>query len=155
VARKEGKPSCKHCKKEGHDEDKCWQLHPEKRPKWFKEKKGMQTVEMTTRPTDLGSNSSDESKISLVGMTGKIGEDIDCRSNSFHIRVIMRHTKIDTLIDSGSQSNLILEELVKQLGLKTQVHHKPYTLKWISNRHQMRITKQCTIKFAISSKYVD
>jgi hypothetical protein len=155
VTRKEGKPSCKHCKKEGHDEDRCWQLHPEKRPKWFKEKKGMQTVATTTRPTDLGSDSGDESKISLVGMTGKIGEGIDCRSNLFHIRVIMRHTKIDTLIDSGSQSNLISEELVKQLGLKTQVHHKPYTLKWISNHHQMHITKQCTIKFAISSKYVD
>jgi hypothetical protein len=70
-------------------------------------------------------------------MTGKIGEDIDCRNNLFHIRVIMRHTKIDTLIDSGSQSNLISEELVKQLGLKTQLHHKPYTLKWIRNHHQM------------------
>jgi hypothetical protein len=155
VTRKEGKPSCKHCKKDGHDEDICWQLHPEKRPKWFKEKKGMQTVETTTKPTDLGSDSGDESKISLVGMTGKICEDIDYRNNLFHIRVIMRHTKIDTLMDSGSQSNLISEELVKQLGLKTQLHHKPYTLKWISNHHQMHITKQCTIKFTISSKYVD
>jgi hypothetical protein len=36
VARKEERPSCKHCKKEGHDEDHCWQLHPEKRPKWLK-----------------------------------------------------------------------------------------------------------------------
>jgi hypothetical protein len=94
-------------------------LHPKKRPKWFKEKKGMQTVETETRPTDLGLDSGDESKISLVGMTGKIGEGIDCRSNLFHIRVIMRHTKIDTLIDNGSQSNLISEELVKQLVLKT------------------------------------
>jgi hypothetical protein len=87
--RKEGKPSCKHCKKGGHDEDRCWQLHLEKRPKWFKEKKGMQTVAATTRPIDLGSDSGDESKISLVGMTGKIGEGIDCRSNLFHIRTIM------------------------------------------------------------------
>jgi hypothetical protein len=155
VTKKEGNPSCKQCKKEGHDEDRCWQFHPEKRPKWFKEKKGTQTVEMTSKPTDLGSDSGDESKISLVGMTGKNGEDIDCRSNLFHIRVIMRHTKIDTLIDNGSQSNLISEELVKKLGLKTQTHHKPYTLKWISNHHQMHVTKQCTIKFAISSKYVD
>jgi hypothetical protein len=155
VSKKEGKPSCKHCKKEGHDEDRCWQLHPEKRPKWFKEKKGMQTVATTSKPTDLGSDSGDESKISLVGMTGKNGEDIDCRRKLFHIRVIMRRTKIDILIDSGSQSNLISEELVKKLGLKTQTHHKPYTLKWISNHHQMHITKQCTIKFAISSKYVD
>jgi hypothetical protein len=82
-------------------------------------------VEMTTKPTDLGSDSGDESKISLVGMKGKIGEGIDCRNNLFHIRVIMQHTKIDTLIDNGSQSNLISEELVKQLGLKTQTHHKP------------------------------
>jgi hypothetical protein len=88
-------------------------------------------------------------------MTGKIGEGFDCRSKLFHIRVIMRNTKVDTLIDSGSQSNLILEELVKQLGLKTQIHHKHYTLKCISNNHQMHITKQCTLKFAISSKFVD
>jgi hypothetical protein len=88
-------------------------------------------------------------------MTGKISEGFDCRSNLFHIRVIMQHTKVDTLIDSGSQSNLISEELVKQLGLKTQIHHKPYTLKWISNNHQMHITKQCTLKFAVSSKFVD
>jgi hypothetical protein len=141
VARKDEKPSCKHCKKEGHAEDRCWQLHPMKRPKWFKEKKGRKIVATTTKPTDLGSDSGDESKVSLVGMTGKIGEGIDYRSNLFHIRVIMRHTKIDTLIDNGSQYNLISEELVKQLGLKTEEHHKPYTLKWISNHHQMNITK--------------
>jgi hypothetical protein len=67
----------------------------------------------------------------------------------------MRHTKVDTLIDSGYQSNLISEELVKQLGLNTQIHHKPYTLKWINNNHQLHITKQCTLKFAISYKFVD
>jgi hypothetical protein len=155
VTKKEGNLSCKHCKKEGRDEDKCWQLHPEKRPKWFKEKNGVQTVATTSKPADLGSDSGDESNISLVGMTGKFGEDIDCKSKLFHITVIRRHTKIDTLIDTGSQSNLILEELVKKLGLKSQTHHKPYTLKWINNHHQMHITKQCTIKFAILSKYVD
>jgi hypothetical protein len=48
VARKLENPSCKHCKKEGHDEDRCWKLHPEKRPKWFKEKKGRKTVTATT-----------------------------------------------------------------------------------------------------------
>jgi hypothetical protein len=103
----------------------------------------------------LGSDSSDESKVSLVGLTDKIGDGYDSRSYFFHIRVIMRHTKVDTLIYSGSQSNLISKELVKQLGLNTQMHHKPYILKWISNNHQLHITKQCTLKFAISSKFVD
>ena len=65
------------------------------------------------------------------------------------------HTKIDTLIDSGSQSNLISEEVVKQLGLNTKMHHKHYSLKWISNNHKLHITKQCTLKFAISSKFVN
>jgi hypothetical protein len=107
VARKEENPSCKHCKKEGHDEDHCWKLHPEKRPKWFKENKGRQTIATTTRATDLGSDLGDESKVSLVGLRGKIGDGFDSRSKLFHIRVIMR--KIP----------LISEELVKQLGLNT------------------------------------
>jgi hypothetical protein len=89
VERKDENPSCKNWKKEGHDEDRCLQLHPEKRPKWFKEKKGRKTVAATTRPIDLGSDSGDESKVSLVVMTSKIGEGIDCRGNLFHIRVIM------------------------------------------------------------------
>jgi hypothetical protein len=67
----------------------------------------------------------------------------------------MKHTKIDTLIDNGSQSNLISEEVVKQLGLKTKMHHKPYSLNWISKDHKFPITKQCIIKFAITSKFVD
>jgi hypothetical protein len=48
VVRKEENPPCKHWKKEGHDEDRCWKLHPEKRLKWFKERKGRQTVVATT-----------------------------------------------------------------------------------------------------------
>jgi hypothetical protein len=103
----------------------------------------------------LGSDSGEESKVSLVGLTSKIGDGFDARSKLFHIRVIMRHTKVNTLIDNGFQSNLISDELVKQLGLNTQIHHKPYRLKWISNNHQLHITEQCTFKFAITSKFVD
>jgi hypothetical protein len=82
-------------------------LNPEKRPKWFKERKGRQTVAAITWPTDLGSDSDDEFKITTVGLTGKIGDGYDSRSKLFHIRVIMKHTKVDTLIDNGSQYNLI------------------------------------------------
>jgi hypothetical protein len=117
--------------------------------------KGRQTVAIATRPTNLGYVSGDETKITTAGLTGKIGDGYDSRRKLFHKRVIMKHTKIDTLIDSGSQSNLILEEVVKQLGLKTKLHHRPYSLKWIRNNHKLHITKQCTLKFAISSKFLD
>ena len=45
----------------------------------------------------------------------------------FHIRVITKKTKIRTLIDSGSEANLILE-VVKQLGLTKKAQKKPYLL---------------------------
>jgi hypothetical protein len=45
--------------------------------------------------------------------------------------------------------------VVKQLGLTTKLHHKPYSLNWISKYHKLHITKQCIIKFAITCKYVD
>ena len=32
AASKEGVKNCSHCKKEGHELDSCWVLHPEKRP---------------------------------------------------------------------------------------------------------------------------
>jgi hypothetical protein len=151
---KEENLSCKHCKKEGHNDEHCWKLHPEKRPKWFKEKKGRQKVATTTWPTDLGYDSCDESKITTVGLTSKIGDGYDSRSKLFHIRVVMKHSKIDTLIDNGYQSNLILKEVVKKFGLNTKMHHKPYSLNWIRKDHKFPITKKCIIKFAITSKYV-
>jgi hypothetical protein len=44
----------------------------------------------------LGVDLGDESKITTVGFTGKIGDGFDSRSKLFHIRVIMKHTKINT-----------------------------------------------------------
>jgi hypothetical protein len=45
--------------------------------------------------------------------------------------------------------------VVKKLGLNTKMHHKPYSLNWISKDHKLPITKQCIIKFEKTSKYVD
>jgi hypothetical protein len=103
----------------------------------------------------LGYDSGDHTKITVVGLSGKIDDRFDSRSKVFHIRVIMKHTKINTLINNGSQSNLILEEVVKKLGLNTKMHQKPYSLNWIRKYHRFPITKKRIIKFAITSKYVD
>jgi hypothetical protein len=35
------------------------------------------------------------------------------------------------------------------------MHHKPHSLKWISNNHKLHITKQLTLNFSISSTFVD
>jgi hypothetical protein len=61
VKREEGKPSCTHCKKNGHDDEHFWKLHPEKRPKQFGGKGKKNTVAIVQQ--DLGSDSGDEGKI--------------------------------------------------------------------------------------------
>ena len=90
---------------------------------------------------------------SIVGNDSNIGSS--CASTSkdhngskdrkrnalFHIRVITKQTKIDTLIDSGSQANLISEEVVKQLGLITKPHKKPYPLGWVCKDKILQLTK--------------
>jgi hypothetical protein len=53
------------------------------------------------------------------------------RREFFHVRVIVKHTKVDNLFDSGYQVNLISEAIVKKLGLKTTPHKNPYSLGWV------------------------
>ena len=67
--------------------------------------------------------STSSSNESLVGEQNRI--------ELFHIRVIMKHTKVETLFDLVSQANLISKSLVKKLGLETKPHPKPYPLSWL------------------------
>ena len=58
IKREEGKPSCTDCKKDGHDDEHCWKLHPEKRLKQFSGKGKTKTVAIVQQ--DLGSDLGDE-----------------------------------------------------------------------------------------------
>jgi hypothetical protein len=167
--KKEGeKLSCKHCSKDGHDENHCWKLHPEMRPKNFSHKGKPKTTATTQH--DLGSNSGDETKITAMGFQGK--DSIASTSSSstsslnetqhekerielFHIRVISKHTKIYTIFDIGSQANLISEDTVKKLKLETTPHPKPYPLGWICDNAKLHVTRRCKLRFSITAKFID
>jgi hypothetical protein len=58
TARKE-KPTCKHCKKVGHDEDRFWILYPDLKPKKYANQGRNNTTAVTVQ-VDLGSDSNDE-----------------------------------------------------------------------------------------------
>jgi hypothetical protein len=73
----------------------------------------------------------------------------------FHIRVVSKHTKIDTLFDLDSQVNLISESLVKNMGLEIKPHPKPYPLGWVCDKEKLNVTKQCRFIFSIASKLID
>ena len=91
--------------------------------------KGKQKTTATTQQ-DLGFDSRDETKITAMGLKGKESITRTSSSNSqnetpnekrrielFHIRVISKHRKIDTLFYSGSQVNLISEKNYQKFKL--------------------------------------
>jgi len=116
---------------------------------------------------DLGSDSGDERNITTVGVQGKyfIHASSSCNDEShvdewkrnelFHIRVVSKNIKIDTLFDPGSQVNFISEALFNKMGLETKPHLKRYPLGYVCDKEKLNVTKQCRIRFAIASKLID
>ena len=107
----------------------------------------------------MGSDSGDETTIIATAIKGNNSEastsnsaqsTIDeenerKRHELFHIQVISKHQKIDTLFDSGSKVNLISEATVKKLGLLTTPHKKPYPLGWLCDKAKLQVTRQCKL----------
>jgi hypothetical protein len=89
VRKKGEKLTFKNCSKDGHDEDHCWKLHLEKRPKKFNNKGKTKTVATTQH--DLGSNSEDETKIKAMDFQGK--DFISSASSSSSSLIETQHEK--------------------------------------------------------------
>jgi hypothetical protein len=87
----------------------------------------------------------------------KVESDIDQkkRIDIFHVKFIVKYTKVDSLFDNVSQVNLISKVIVKKLGLKTTPHKNPYPLGWVCDDVKLQVTKQCKIRFAITTKFFD
>jgi hypothetical protein len=112
----------------------------------------------------------DETKITAMGYQGK-GSFASTSSSSnsslnetqqekermelFHIRVVSKHTKIDTLFDTGSQANLIYEDTVNKLNLETIPHPKRYPLGWICDNAKLQVTRRCKLRFSITANCID
>ena len=41
------------------------------------------------------------------------------------------------------------------MGLETQNHPRPYPLGWLEEKTQINVTKQCHLKFSITTNYID
>jgi hypothetical protein len=49
----------------------------------------------------------------------------------FHSQMWVKGTPLHFIVDSGSQNNLILAEVVKKLDLSTTPHPQIYTIRWL------------------------
>jgi hypothetical protein len=62
------------------------------------------------------------------------------RSKLFHVRVIFKNTKVDTLFDSRYQVNLISKVVFKKLELKMTPHKNLYPLGWVCDDANLKVT---------------
>jgi hypothetical protein len=73
----------------------------------------------------------------------------------FHIKIQVKKTKIDVMLEFVSQANVIALDLVSKIGLEVEKHPNPYPLGWISKDANIKETKQCNIKFVVSVDFID
>jgi len=62
---------------------------------------------------------------------------------------------VDVIFNYDSQVNLIAEDLVSKLVFEVHDHHNPYPLEWVNKDANLKVTKQCNIKFAISENFIN
>jgi hypothetical protein len=113
-------------------------------PKKFKDKWKQKIVASTHQ--NLGSNFGYESNVMDIGsedissinsnssfQSSKMESDIDQKKmrEIFHVRVIVKHTKIDSLFDIRSQFNLLFEAIVNKLVLNMTPEKNSYPLGWV------------------------
>jgi hypothetical protein len=72
-----------------------------------------------------------------------------------HVKIQAKKTKIDALFDFGSQDNIIVVDLVSNLGLEVHDHPSPYSLGWVNKDAEIKVKKQCKIKFVVIVDFID
>ena len=91
-------------------------------------------------------------------MMANVRRDVDLedlREHLFIIRIQVKTSIVECVIDSGSQKNLISVALFEKLGLETKTHRKPYPLCWLQSKDNLIVDRQCTFKFALDESYID
>jgi hypothetical protein len=67
----------------------------------------------------------------------------------FHSQMSVKGTSLHFIIDSGSQKNLISAEIVKWLALPTTSHPQPYTIGWLRQGSDLRVSQQYQLSYDI------
>ena len=76
-------------------------------------------------------------------------EDPEEEERLFHSQMWVKGSPIQFIVDSGSQKNLISAEVVKRLGLPTTSHPQPYTIGWLHQGRDLRVSQQCRLPYNI------
>ncbi|XP_031492064.1 uncharacterized protein LOC116258802 [Nymphaea colorata] len=108
-------------------------------------------------PERVGSMQEPDTALSLMARSDTVisTAEEEHAEELFTIKIQVKNEVIGTIFDTGSQKNLISSSLVKRLGLVTTPHPRPYPLGWIIKDVGQRVDRQCKVKFAITSRFID
>ena len=81
-------------------------------------------------------------------------EDVQ-RHNIFKTRCTVNQRVCDLIIDGGSSENIVSRTMVDKLQLPTRRHPSPYSIGWIRDVGETKVTEQCVITFCIGNNYKD
>ncbi|XP_076898116.1 uncharacterized protein LOC143551604 [Bidens hawaiensis] len=87
--------------------------------------------------------------------TPKADGDGWLKHNIFHSTCTILGKVCTFVIDSGSCDNMISEEAVQKVALKTESHHKPYKLQWLKKGGEVTVSKKALVSFSIGTTYKD
>lgn len=77
------------------------------------------------------------------------------RENIFQTRCTSHGRVCNLIIDGGSCTNVVSEEMVTKLSLSTEPHPKPYKIQWFKNGNGVSVSKRCLVSFSIGKSYQD
>jgi hypothetical protein len=76
-------------------------------------------------------------------------EEPDEGERFFHLQMWVKGDLLHFIVNSDIQKNLILAEVVKWLDLPMTLHPQPYTIIWLRQGRDLRISQQCRLPYDI------
>ncbi|CAL1396531.1 unnamed protein product [Linum trigynum] len=87
--------------------------------------------------------------VSKRALTAEASPDSDQSENMFHSRCLVAGKLLSLIVDGGSCDNVISQDAVSKLGLKTPRHPEPYNLHWLNDYGAIQVTKRAKVSFEI------
>ncbi|GJZ96146.1 putative nucleotidyltransferase, ribonuclease H [Tanacetum coccineum] len=88
-------------------------------------------------------------------LTPKAAGDDWLKHNIFQSTCTILGKVCTFVVDPGSCDNLIAEEAVQKLGLKTENRPKPYKLQWLKKGGEVTVSKRVLVAFSVGTTYKD
>ncbi|XP_026451907.1 uncharacterized protein LOC113352281 [Papaver somniferum] len=163
---------CNKCGDEGHKAYDCRKSdHPGKNLLVQGDDEGDAYLDLREPPIFEGDDEGDAYLVTIFGSYGDQGPCLVVLRNYFtpkldegdrwpHHKIFQTTCKIGgkvckLVIDSGICENIVSEEVVRKLKLETKEHTSPYSLSWLNQGSEVKVTKRCLINFSIGNKYVE